>query len=110
MSSWKSHQHGNCKGKLRSDHCRLVLKYLGYDLYQRETATSTFMLRHPISRILRISTSYHNTGMPLICCLATEYAELFKQADCRNIPLMRFCTIRRPLAGESTVEMVDSTY
>jgi hypothetical protein len=53
------------KSKLQRIHYRLYLKYLGYDLYRRITATSTFMLRPPIATILySISTSYHNMHTP----------------------------------------------
>jgi hypothetical protein len=51
MSLCKLQQHRNCKHKLQRNQYKLHLQYLGYDLYGRITATSTFMLPLPISTI-----------------------------------------------------------
>jgi hypothetical protein len=41
MSSWKLHQHRNCKSEPQRNHYRLHLIYPRYDLYRHITATST---------------------------------------------------------------------
>jgi hypothetical protein len=86
MSLWKLQQHRNCKSKLQRNHYRLCLKYHRYDLYRRRTATSTFMLQHPIATISysKNINSYHKScpkKPPAVATFVRSMADVGTQAS-----------------------------